>query len=85
MAQACGLLLGVTSKTPHRSIGVVASVRGYEYAPVELDANQNLLVRAKPEALEGGIAICEAELYSDEYRSLLQKARITLAIQEQLT
>ena len=81
MAQACGMLLALEETHSEKTIGVVASVRGYEYTNQPFSVGQTLIVRVRPEMTDASLVVCEGELCTHGGGEVIQRARITLLLQ----
>jgi predicted hotdog family 3-hydroxylacyl-ACP dehydratase len=80
MAQACGMLLALEESHSKKAIGVVASVRGYEYTIEPFSVGQTLIVRVRPEMTDASLVVCEGELCTHADLQVIQRARITLLL-----
>jgi predicted hotdog family 3-hydroxylacyl-ACP dehydratase len=80
MAQACGMLLALEESHSKKSLGVVASVRGYEYTVQPFSVGQTLIVRVRPEMSDASLVVCEGELCTHADLEVIQSARITLLL-----
>jgi predicted hotdog family 3-hydroxylacyl-ACP dehydratase len=80
MAQVCGMILvQETSDQPttHR-IGMVGAVRDYVYDTTPFQLTDELRVRARLEARQDTVLVCDAEIFKVRSTTACQTARITL-------
>ena len=84
MAQACGMVLlqGEPGAAASPRLGVIAAVRGYEYAVQAFAVGESVRVRVKSDLVDASVVVCEGELFSDMIDTRCQHARITLVIKE---
>ena len=95
MAQAAGITLALMRGIPHPQDnerlkasesearvggGVVAAVRGYEFAPVEFRKGEVALIEILPEVVEDHLGVFVTSLQRANESTVSQRARVTLVI-----